>query len=59
LREAVLAAARVLVRQVDDAAAEALPGVSLRCLAYALPLGLLGWTLIYVSIAFAAGYLKF
>ena len=52
-------AARTLVRQVDDAAAEALPGVSLRCLAYALPLGLLGWTLIYVSVALAAGFLKF
>jgi len=52
-----LATARVLVSQADDA--EALPGISRRCLAYALPLGLLGWSLIYVSIAFAAGYLKF
>jgi len=37
---------------------EAWPGVSLRCLAYALPLSLLGWTLIFLSIAAAAGYLK-
>jgi len=37
---------------------EAWPGVSLRCLAYALPLSLLGWILIFLSIAAAAGYLK-
>jgi hypothetical protein len=37
---------------------EAWPGVSFRCLAYALPLSLLSWTIIFLSIAAAAGYLK-
>jgi hypothetical protein len=62
--EGAVLAERVLVGQVYDAAAdrtmahEAWPGVSLRCLAYALPLSLLGWTIIFLSIAAAAGYLK-
>jgi hypothetical protein len=52
------AQAQVLVSQVDDRA-EALPGISRRCLSYALPLSLLAWTLIYVAVALAAGTLKF
>ena len=32
-------------------------GISLRCLAFALPLSLLSWTLIYFCVAAGANYL--
>jgi hypothetical protein len=33
--------------------------VSLRCLAYALPLGLLSWAFIFLCIAVGTGYVNF
>jgi hypothetical protein len=56
--EAALQAQRLLSR-TSEAATQTVPGMSLRCLAYALPLSLLGWSLIFFSVAVAAGYLKF
>ncbi len=53
--------ATVASRTCDDAADidlshEALPGISLRCVAYALPLSLLCWALIFFSVAVGTGY---
>jgi hypothetical protein len=53
-----------LASEACDAAAdidlerEALPGISLRCLAYAVPLSLLCWAFILFGVALTAGYLK-
>jgi hypothetical protein len=44
-------------RTYDDADIE-VAGISLRCLAYALPLSLLSWMVIFLGVAAGAGFLK-